>query len=149
MLSEAQIRSVALFYFYVLLDENQALDWTLKSLRQCLKSLGSESESDSRATSLIVHHTHLGWKKIIQNKATLSASIVHEAAFVIPPSLDLGVWKQFRKDADGEEFLAVIWSKILGFSDQEIATGLGVSLGTVRYRVGRGLRHLGSLKQLR
>ena len=31
----------------------------------------------------------------------------------------------------------------LGFSDQEIAAGLGVTAGTVRYRVGRGLRHLG------
>ncbi len=46
-------------------------------------------------------------------------------------------------NGEPSEVEAVLLSKILGFSDNEIAEGLGVTSGTVRYRIGRGLRHLG------
>jgi hypothetical protein len=73
-------------------------------------------------------------------RGTLSS---HPDGFIIPENFDLGVWTSFLATAHPEESEAVLLSHILGFTDVEIATGIGVSEGTVRYRVGRGLRHLG------
>ena len=66
-----------------------------------------------------------------------------EAGFILPPELDINVWMSFVGQGEPTEVEAVLLSKILGFSDEDIAEGLGVTAGTVRYRIGRGLRHLG------
>ena len=51
----------------------------------------------------------------------------------------------FLKEAEDEVVLVVILSKILLFQDKDIAKGMGISIGTVRYRLGYGLRCLGSM----
>ncbi|MGE4133695.1 MAG: sigma factor-like helix-turn-helix DNA-binding protein [Bdellovibrionales bacterium] len=66
-----------------------------------------------------------------------------EPAFQTPRDFDSLAWRKFLQSGDPGEVEAVLLSRILLFSDDEIAAGLGVSIGTVRYRVGRGLRHLG------
>jgi len=68
-----------------------------------------------------------------------------EAGWLLPEGLDLGPWKEFQKQAQEDELLCLIWSKILKIADEDISMGLGVSVGTLRYRVGRALRKLGTL----
>lgn len=66
-----------------------------------------------------------------------------EKGFVFPVGFDLSLWISFQSAGDPKEVEAVLLSKVLGFTDDEIAQGLQVTPGTVRYRVGRGLRQLG------
>ncbi len=63
--------------------------------------------------------------------------------FIEPKNFNRIAWMNFLNHADHLEVEAVVLSQILNFTDEEIAKGLGVSVGTVRYRVGRGLRQLG------
>jgi hypothetical protein len=70
-----------------------------------------------------------------------------ESGWLIPEGIDLGPWREFQKNASEDELLTVIWSKILKFSDLEISEGLGITQGTIRYRLGRALRKLGSMTQ--
>ena len=58
----------------------------------------------------------------------------------------MGLWRQFMRDSDADEFLAVLWSRVLKITDEAIAKGLGVTVGTVRHRTGRGLRKLSSMR---
>ncbi len=74
-------------------------------------------------------------------------NISTDAGWMIPTDLDLGPWREFQKLATQDELLAVIWSKVLEIQDHDIAQGLGISEGTVRYRLGRALRKLGSMAQ--
>ncbi len=148
MLSEAQIRSVCLFYFFVLLDESEALTWTLKTIGKFSKAKTGNQGQEVEWASEMVYLTHESWRQLQKKGYGLGSPVSYEAGFLVPSDVDLGIWKQFRKEAESDEFLAVIWSKILGVSDADMAKGLAITLGTVRHRVGRGLRHLGSLKYL-
>lgn len=67
----------------------------------------------------------------------------NEKGFELPPTFKAEAWNNFLNNGEPSEVEAVLLSRILGFADEEIAEGLGVTRGTVRYRVGRGLRHLG------
>jgi hypothetical protein len=82
---------------------------------------------------------------IKQSQSLNRASLVQKTKYILPPGVSLGAWRQFHKEAADDELMSVVWSQIVGFEDSVISQGLGVSEGTVRYRVGRGLRQLGQL----
>ncbi len=63
----------------------------------------------------------------------------------LPKGLELGPWRQFQKDCDWADVTAVIWNQVLGISPELISAGIGVTPGTIRYRVGHGLRALAPL----
>lgn len=66
-----------------------------------------------------------------------------EKGFIFPADFDMTAWVSFINSAEASESEAVLLSHVLGFTDEEIAIGLGVTTGTVRHRVGHGLRRLG------
>ena len=66
-----------------------------------------------------------------------------EKGFVLPKGFDMQGWQNFITNSDIQEVEAVLLSRILHLPDEEVAQGLGVTVGTIRYRVGRGLRALG------
>jgi hypothetical protein len=72
---------------------------------------------------------------------------IAENVWSFPEGVNLQAWSKFHRDSSDGEVIAVVLSKILGFTDYEIADGLNTSLGTARYRIGKGMRQLGeSLK---
>lgn len=145
MLKEAQIKSVALFFFFAFQNESLAKQATVKVLRMCKKRLTKDKMAEDNFAPVIIHNSHLIWKKFSKRKNQPQNALNYEAGWLVPEGVDIGLWKQFHKDADPDEFLAVIWSRILKFTDEEIAEGMAVTVGTVRHRVGRGLRLLGQL----
>lgn len=146
MLNEAQIKSVALFFFYAFMDERAAFQATVRVIEKCQKRIAKGQIPDEDIPSVIVNYTRAKWEKWQGVHTRSHLSVTYEAGWVLPSGISLGAWQDFRKSADPDELLAVIWSKILSLSDVQIAKGLGVTVGTVRHRVGRGLRQLGQIK---
>ena len=60
-----------------------------------------------------------------------------------PSDANVSAWLKFRKDTGEDELLALIFSRILKLSDDEVAEGLAISSGTLRHRLGRAARSLG------
>lgn len=145
MIDEAQVRSVALFYFFALQDERLAFHATVKTVGKLQKRLSKDGLPVKDLRSATVHITYNLWNKYKTSIRKAQSAVTHEGGWILPEQVDMGAWRQFRKDADEDEFLAVLWSRVLEFSDEEISMGLGISVGTARHRVGRGLRHLGSM----
>ncbi len=58
-------------------------------------------------------------------------------------SVDLQTWRRFQKDASDEDLMTLLLSIVLSVSDAELADGFETSIGTIRYRLGRGVRQLG------
>lgn len=133
------VDTVAKFFFFFSLDEQLSISATQNVLAELDKRrmLGPEHRS--------------AWVRALWKwKAKLShirSRSWREAspAFLVPQNLDLNTWVSFLTVADPEEIEAVLLSRILQFTDEEIAEGMDLSVGTVRYRVGRGLRRLGGL----
>ncbi len=141
---EARVRSLSLFFFFAALDEKFSLLATFKSFQRCQKRIRQGSLPEGKWPVVMVHVTHSYYNKLKQAK-NKPAAISYEAGWLIPEGIDLGPWMEFQKESELDEFLAVLWSKILNISDEDISEGLGLTVGTVRHRIARGLVTLGSV----
>lgn len=138
-------RTVANFFFYALLDESLAVKASSKAYKKCLQKINlNDTEADYQA--LIVNETFKVWSKYQKKLTELNQNIGFEGNWILPPHTDMGLWRQFLRDAEPEELLAVLWSRVLKFPDEKISEGLGITVGTVRHRTNRGLRKLGSMR---
>lgn len=146
-MNERQVQSVILFFYLSLLQEPLAIRASAKSISQIKKRIQKKKNSPPPTESLIVQVTQEYWKKLTRRHFLSKFFHISRAAFspLISHKININAWKQFCKQSPPENVLAVIWSRILGFKDENIATGLGLSVGTVRYRVSHGLRELGPL----
>ncbi len=148
-MTEAQIKSVACFFFFAFLNESLALQATVRTVKHISKRFKKSPElSESDQNAIIVFQTAKAWEKYSRQHNRKFQGPHFEAGWQLPEDTDLAPWRQFLKEVGSEEVLAVIWSRILCFSDECMAKGLGLTVGTVRYRVGRGLRKLGSFYQM-
>lgn len=128
---------VAKYFYFTCLDEQVSFSASLKALSE-LKANGWLSDHSRWIQTLSK------WKpKLKQMRGRAWPDFSTQRGFAFDPGFDMGAWSNFVNTGEPSEIEAVLFSQILGFRDGEIAMGLGVTVGTVRYRVGRGLRHLG------
>ena len=128
------IDTVAKYFYYSCLDEQVSFSASLKTL------------SEIRANGWMKDRSR--WVQVLSKwkprlKQMRGKSFGPNPGIEFESEFDLTAWSNFMTTAEPTEVEAVLLSKILGFRDGEIAQGLGITVGTVRYRVGRGLRHLG------
>lgn len=140
------IEKIALFFYFAFLDEVRAREAgrvVLKKLRQ--KTLGKDFSEDAEAeliVSLCDQHLEAFAQHVKPTGLSFSAGQI-----ILPPKSNWGPWFEFRRLGDKNDFHATLWTRVLGFSEAVVAKGLNVSLGTVRFRVGRGLKSLGKICQ--
>jgi len=138
-------RNIANFFYFSLLNEGVAVEASSKAFGLINKTLKSKSMSvEKLEPSLVVHECNNVFKDFFK-KARFGTGVPLEAGWQFNTNIDQGLWRHFVRDSDEDEYMAVIWSSILKFKDEDIAKGLGVTVGTVRHRTGRGLRKLGSM----
>ena len=133
------IETVAKYFFFSALDERVSFAASLKVLAEIKsKNWLSEAHRARWVETLTKFKPHLA-----QVKPRAWSAQSTERGFTLPGEVDVSLWAAFQSSVDPSEVEAVLLSQVLAFTDDEIANGLKVSVGTVRYRVGRGLRHLG------
>ncbi len=140
---QIDVRAITLFFFYATLDEKRAIEAASEAFEQARKKVSKNPQLKSEV--VLVSVTKQVWEnnsgRFLRGRPNYSS----ESGWLLPDKLDLGAWKEFQKVSQEDEFLCLIWSKILKISDEDISLGLGVSVGTLRYRIGRALRKLGAL----
>jgi len=142
-MSEIDVKSIALFFFYALLDERRAIDAAAEAYENCRNRLAKNHQLKSSVA--LVASTKYVWQKNSERFVRGRPNYSSESGWLLPESIEMGPWKEFQKSAQEDEFLCLIWSQILQLSDEDISLGLGISPGTLRYRTGRALRKLGSM----
>ena len=138
MISEPSVKRALFFFSFGLLNDGLAKSAAAKTVRLCgrlKKNVDGESVVD------FVRISHSIWRKIQKKKEliTLESEICH-----IPSSVQLSSWRDFKRSSSEEEFLTVLWTKVLEIPQEKVAEGLGVTVGTVRYRLSCGLKKLGA-----
>jgi hypothetical protein len=144
-MNESDIRALALFFFFALLDDRKAVDLAIAALGVCQEKKKRYPNMKNSvivvaATSEIWEEVHLKLKRGLPNTSL-------ESGWIVPQDLDMGPWREFQKNATSDELLSVIWSRILRIPENEIALGLDLTTGTVRYRMARAFRKLGNMVQ--
>ncbi|NJL25208.1 MAG: hypothetical protein HC902_08535 [Calothrix sp. SM1_5_4] len=134
------IDTVAKYLFLSCLDERVSFSASLKVLSELKNSNWMDVRHRPRWIEVLTR-----WKPRLRGITARNWGDDGTAkGFLYPKSFDLSLWISFQSSGEPSEVEAVLLSKVLGFSDDEIAAGLNITPGTVRYRVGRGLRHLGA-----
>lgn len=144
-MTEAEIKSIALFAYFAFLDEARAVEAASRSLVLAEDKLKKDKSVTSSVA--IVWATEKVWNELNGQLLRGHPTVNSDKNWILPKGFDFGPWKEFQKNATEDELLILIWSKILGFNDDEIAQGLGITEGTVRYRMARSLRKLGAMNQ--
>lgn len=135
-MDENIIRSTALFFYLNLFDSKLAFAASQRTL-SAWRDLGNGRRSD------LISIAHKNLKHIRTFKLFGLEKVPGD--FDLPKNLNPAAWMELKKRVESAEYAAVLWSKILKFTDEELADGFGVSPGTIRHRVGRALRELGRL----
>lgn len=144
-MSDSDVRSISLFFYFVFLDDRKAQEAAGIATDLFLKR---QKKSDASPTgSLVVSCTNQVWHKLKGKVVRGRPSLSGDGSWHPPQGLSLAPWREFQKSAAEEELVALTWSRILRIPDSEIAKGLNTSVGTIRYRVGKGLHQLGRLSQ--
>lgn len=131
------VDTVAKYFYFFCLDEQVSFTASLKALSE-LRATGGLNDRSRWIQTLRKWRPRL---KQLRGRAWPDFS--NQRGFAFSQDFDMGAWTNFVNTGEPSEVEAVLLSQILGFRDGEIAMGLGCTVGTVRYRVGRGLRQLG------
>lgn len=144
-MTENDVKSIALFFYFALLDDQKAIEAASQAL--ALGRARKQRNPELKTQVALVASTKAVWDKFKARVARGRPNTTIESGWLIPDGVDLGPWREFQKSASEDELLTVIWSKILKIEDDDISEGLGITQGTIRYRLGRALRKLGSMTQ--
>lgn len=138
------IGRAGLFFYLAFLDEGRAKEATrdiVKTLRRRgLHKVHSETESLEDFIQLI----HSYSQKHGQSARPTGVSFT-SGDLVVPAGLNWSRWLEFRRQAERNDFYAVLFTRILGISEALVAKALNVTEGTMRLRVARGLKLLGTI----
>lgn len=157
MISEQQIRSVALFFFFSLLDERAALhaaDQAVAQLKTRLRGIEDDPAAEvaanvaATAKVMMVEVCAALFSREKKHVTRGKAALTFDSGWSLPDDTELAAWARFHKDASEDDLLALLFSRVIGASDTEIATALRISEGTARYRIGRAVKHLGFADRL-
>lgn len=144
-MNESDVRAIALFFYFAFLDDKKAIEASTHAIAFCQEKLKRNSEL--RHNVAVVAATQSVWDRYKVKMMRGRPNTTVESGWLIPAGVDLGPWREFQKNSASDELLTVIWAKILKISDQDISEGLGITQGTIRYRLGRALRKIGSVTQ--
>ena len=135
-MDENIIRSTALFFYLNLFDSRLAFAASQRTL-SAWRDHGGSRRSDLIPIA----------KKTLKHVRSLRFFGLENVPgdFDLPKGIDTRAWIELKKRVEIAEYEAILWSQVLKFSDDELADGFGVSVGTIRHRVGRALRELGRL----
>lgn len=145
-MNEGDVKALALFSYFAYLDDSRASDAASKALVFASERI-RKNKSGASSGEAIVYATHKVWQELQGHLLRGHPTAAGQKIWQLPKGLDLGPWKEFQKNATEDELLVVIWSQILGINDEDIAQALGVTEGTIRYRMARALRKLGAMNQ--
>lgn len=133
------IDTVAKYFYFSSLDDRLSFAASLKVLAELRAGDLMDKEHRARWVTVLTK-----WRRRLPTLSPRSwEGDGQSLGFRIPSGFDMGAWMTFVSSSEPSEVEAVLLAQILGFTDEEIARGLDVTVGTVRYRLGRGLRHLG------
>jgi hypothetical protein len=143
---ENEIKAIGLFFFLALLDERKAKAAASQAVDLFLQKM-KKSPAPMSSVNLVLATKQI-WDKTRGNFNRGRPYYTADSGWAIPDKLDLSPWKEFQKSAPEDEFLVCIWSQVLKIPAQDLSTALEITQGTIRYRLGRAFRKLGTMKSV-
>lgn len=136
-MSEPLTHKFSMFFFWAFLDDKMAIENSSKAY-ELFKNKKTESPVE------IIRVLHKVWIKESPGYVRSKSRINSSSGWVFKKQINFAPWGQFLKSASPDEIEVTIFAQILNFKIEEIAAGLSLPEGTIRYRLGKALRKLGA-----
>lgn len=153
-MTEAQVRAIAVFFYYVLPHELLAMEATDRAIKE-LKSKAKKSEEIFEVL-LIKTCSNIARKKrkeylseakdLVQHNFPKAYDNIKEP-LIRPSALSVAAWRQILRDEDHESLYLLVWAHVLEFPIDYIVLASNCSHGTVMHRLSQSLNLLGSYLQ--
>lgn len=146
-MKKEQSRAIGLFFFLGFMDERLALSAASRVIAK-LKADFSESSRKGPEPSLLPTPAVIAaclesWKVHRRQRPRGPQGVDPDISWCRPKAVNLESWSRYQSDASDEDLMTLLFSIVLSVSDEELAEGFQTSVGTIRYRLGRGVRQLG------
>ncbi|MDX9730306.1 MAG: hypothetical protein RBT63_00910 [Bdellovibrionales bacterium] len=152
-----QARDIGLFFLLGFMEERVALAAASRAIARLKAQYPDLSRKDLDPKQIIIpidaiigvcREAWLAHRGQIQRRTPVAGQGGEEpsepiGAWKVPPSLNIDVWANYQRDASDEDLMTLLFSLVLGISDDDLAEGFKTSVGTIRYRLGKGVRQLG------
>lgn len=140
-MKEDQLKQILQFFFFATLSEERAKLLAREAWHWCLKK--KEKNPKLNAEHVMLLSLERNWSDLSQETRTGVADFSADSGWLVPLSLKLEPWKEFQKTASSDELFITIITQILRISEPTITEVLGMSAGTIRYRLSRTIRRVG------
>lgn len=141
---QSRVRDIGLFFLLGLMDERTALNAAGRVIAQLKAQHGERFHLVPPA--ILIRACRAAWKAFRKGVPRNQPIEIPQTAWVFPvtpQAVDITAWGRYQKDASDDDVMALLFSHVLGFSDTDLAEGFQTSVGTIRYRLGKGVRQLG------
>lgn len=142
-MKDEHLKKIILFYFFVTLNEQRSKELARKSWLWCQKRKAQDPKADP--DTLVLLSLHSGWNSIKKEPRSGVSKYSLDTGWLFPKGLSLEPWKAFHKEASEEELYITVLSGVLKYSIDSIVHSLGISSGTIRYRLAKASRRMGQL----
>ncbi len=141
-MKEDQLKHILLFFFFVTLNEQRSKELARDAWFWCLDK--KKKSPDLEPSHIVLLSLESCWKDLQSEPRAGVSSFSADSGWLLPHGLQLEPWKEFQKSASSEELFITVVSQILKFPEQTITKVLGLSSGTIRYRLAKTARKIGT-----
>lgn len=141
-MKEDQLKQILLFFFFVTLSEQRSKELAREAWFWCLDK--KRKNPDLKPEHIVLLSLERSWKRLDGEPRTGVSSFSADSGWLLPHTLRFEPWKEFQKTATGEELFITIVAQILKFPEETITKVLGLSAGTIRYRLAKTSRKIGA-----
>lgn len=142
-----QARAIGLFFLLGLMEERVALSAAGRAIAQLKAEFPDISRKDREQEAVpieaLIKVCRESWKSHRKQIPRNQPTTAPETSWVIPAGLEISTWARYQKDAPDEDIMTLLFSLVLEIGDEDLAEGFQTSVGTIRYRLGKGVRQLG------
>lgn len=141
-MKEDQLKQILLFFFFVTLSEKISKELSRDAWFWCLDKKKKNPELENNHVVLL--SLERSWKSLSKVPRTGMTNFSADSGWLLPRSLHIEPWKEFQKTASNEELFITVISQILKFPEATLTQVLGLSSGTIRYRLAKTIRKIGA-----
>ena len=142
-MNEDHLKKMALFFFLLTLDDVRARELSQQAWKKCLE-IKNRNPKDS-ADSVMVLVLSQFWEKLKDETRTGVSKFNLDSGWLIPSDLKLEPWFVFHRTASHEEIWMALLCQILRLPISRISELLGLSQGTIRYRLAKSVKRMGRI----
>ncbi len=141
-MKEDQLKHILLFFFFVTLNEQRSKELARDAWFWCLDK--KKKSPDLEPSYIVLLSIENCWKDLQKEPRTGFSSFSADSGWLMPHGLQIEPWKEFQKSSSSEELFITVVAQILKFPEQTITKVLGLSSGTIRYRLAKTARKIGT-----